>query len=138
MIRKSWLKPGNEQKTFFCYTVLLAVATIWTLIKEMKPMERLSIDFKGPLPSNTPDKYLPVIIDEHSRFPFVFPCRDMTTSTVIECLEKLFTLCGTTGFIHSDNGSAFISHEFTSYLLQKGISSSKSSIYHPCGNGQAE
>ena len=109
-----------------------------TLIKAMKPMERLSIDFKGPVPSNAPNKYLLVIIDEYSRFPFVFPCRDMTTSTVIECLDKLFTLCGTPGFIHADNGPAFISHEFTSYLLQRGISSSKSSIYHPSGNGQAE
>ena len=106
-----------------------------TLIKAMKPMERLSIDFKGPVPSDTLNKYLLVIIDEYSRFPFVFPCRDMTTSTVIECLDKLFTLCGTPEFIHSDNGPAFIFHQFTSYLLQRGISSSKSSIYHPSGNG---
>ena len=109
-----------------------------TLIKAMKPMERLSIYYKGPIPSNTRNKYLLVIIDEYSRFPFVFSCRDMTTSTVVECLDKLFTLCGTPGFIHSDNGPAFISHEFTSYLLQRGISSSKSSIYRPSGNGQAK
>ena len=109
-----------------------------TLIKAIKPMERLSIDFKGSVPSNTPNKYLLVIIDEYSRFSFVFPCRDMTTSTVIECLDKLFTLCGTSVFIHSDKRPAFISHEFTSYLLQRRISSSKSSIYHSSVNGQAE
>ena len=109
-----------------------------TLIKAIKPMARLSIEFKEPVLSNTPNKYLLVIIDEYSRFPFVFPCQHMTTSTVIKCLDKLFILCGTPGFIHSDNGPAFISHEFTSYLLQRGISSSKSSIYHPCGNVQAE
>ena len=56
----------------------------------------------------------------------------------IECLDKLLTLYGTPEFIHSDNEPAFISHEFTSYLLHRGISSSKSSIYHPCGNEQAE
>ena len=105
-----------------------------TLIKAIKPMERLSIDFKGPVPF----KYLQVIIDEYSRFSFIFPCRDMTTSTVIECLDKLFTLCGTPVFIHSDKRPAFTSNEFTSYLLQRRISSSKSSIYHPSGNGQAE
>ena len=58
-------------------------------------MERLSVDFEVPLLSFTPNKYLFVVIDEYSRFPFAFPCRDKTTSTVIGCLDKLFAICGT-------------------------------------------
>ena len=108
------------------------------LIKAMRPMERISIDFKGPVPSATCNKYLLVVIDEFSRFPFVFPCPAMTTTIVLKCLDKLFTLCGTPAFIHSDNGPAFVSREFKNYLIQKRIASSKSSIYHPVGNGQAE
>ena len=109
-----------------------------TLLKATQSMERLSVDFKGPLMSSTANKYLFVVIDEYSRFPFAFPCKDMTTSTVIGCLDKLFAICGTPGFIHSDNGPCFVSQEFRDYLLRRGISSSKSSVYHPSGNGQAE
>jgi len=101
-------------------------------------MERFNLDFKGPLQSNLNNNYLLVVIDEYSRFPFVFPCRDMTTSTVIKCLDRLFALCGTAGFVHSDNGPAFVWKEFKTYLFEREIASSTSSVYHPSGNGQAE
>jgi len=78
-----------------------------TLVKAMKPMERLSLDFKGPVPSRRGNAYLLIVIDEYSRFPFAFPCKDMTAFTVARCLDELFTLCGTASFIHSDNGPAF-------------------------------
>ena len=31
--------------------------------------------------------YLFIVFDEYSRFPFTFPCKDMTTSTAIKCLD---------------------------------------------------
>ena len=40
--------------------------------------------------------------------------------------------------MHSDIGPAFVSSGFKRYLLNRGIASSKSSIYHPSGNGQVE
>jgi len=109
-----------------------------SLIKAMLLMERLNLDFKGPLQSNSNNNYLLVVIDEYLRFPFVFPCRDMTTSTVIKCLDRFFALCGTAGFVHSDNGPAFTSKEFETYLFERGIASSISSVFHPSRNGQAE
>ena len=63
-----------------------------TLIKATQSMERLSVDFKGPFLSSTTTKYLFVVIDKYSRFPFAFSCRDMTTSTIIGCLDKLFVI----------------------------------------------
>ena len=42
------------------------------LIKATQPFERLSMDFKGPLPSSSRNRYLLTVIDEFSRFPFVF------------------------------------------------------------------
>ena len=62
----------------------------------------------------------------------------MTTWTVTQCLDQIFTLCGTPSFVHSDNAPSFCSHEFKTYLTSRGISSGKSSIYNPAGNGQAE
>jgi len=58
--------------------------------------------------------------------------------TVIKCLHWLFALCGTAGFAHSDNGPAFVSKESKTYLFERGIASSTSSVYLPSGNGQAE
>jgi len=57
------------------------------LVKATQPFERLSLDFKGPLPSSTKNHYMWTVVDEHSRFPFAFPCRSTDTETVISCLN---------------------------------------------------
>ena len=46
-----------------------------TLIKATHLMERRSIDFKGSLPSSSNNKYLFIVIDKYSRFPFAFLAR---------------------------------------------------------------
>ena len=79
------------------------------LIKASKPFERISINFKEPLPSSSRNKYLLVIIDEYSRFPFAFPCPNMYFSTAINCIEKRFSLCGMPLFVHSDNAPSYSS-----------------------------
>ncbi|XP_068229407.1 uncharacterized protein [Palaemon carinicauda] len=106
------------------------------LIKATQPMERLSIDFKGPLPSTTSNKYILTVVDEYSRFPFVFPCPNMHSKTVIKCLESIFILCGMPSFIHSDQGASFMSQELKLYLSQKGVATSRTTPYHPMGNDQ--
>ena len=108
------------------------------LIKSTQPMERLNIDFKGPLPTTSENKYFLCLVDEYSRFPFCFPCSDMTTETVIKCLDCLFSTYGTCGFVHSDRWSSFKSEKLKNYFLSKGIASSMSTPYNPRGNGQVE
>ena len=101
-------------------------------------MERLSIDFKGPLPSNSRNKYFLTVVDEFSRFPFVYPCSDMTAVTAINCLTNLFSIFGMPAYIHSDRGNAFMSEEFKQFLSMKGIAQSKTTPYNPTGNSQCE
>ena len=108
------------------------------LIKATHPMERLSIDFKGPLPSATRNKYLLTVVDEYSRFPFAIPCPDINSSTVIKSLDIIFALCGMPNYIHSDRGKSFMSHELNNHFYGRGIASSKSTPCHPIGNGQVE
>ncbi len=108
------------------------------LIKALQPFDRLSVDFKGPIKSTSQNKYLLVIIDEYSRFPFAYSCRDMTSSTAIKHLGNLFSVFGLPGYVHSDNGPAFISKELSDYLTSLGVPCSKSSHYNPRGNGQVE
>ena len=101
-------------------------------------MERLNMDFKGPLPTSTRNRYLLTIIDEYSRFPFAFPCPDMTATTVIKCLSKLFSTFGMPSYIHTDQGSNFMSEELKSYLNSHNIATSRTTPYNPQGNGQIE
>lgn len=108
------------------------------LIKATQPFERLSIDFKGPVPSASSNKYILTVIDEFSRFPFAFACPDMTASTVIAKLTELFCLFGMPAFLHSDRGSSFMSKELKDFLHSRGIATSRTTSYNPQCNGQVE
>ena len=108
------------------------------IIKATQPFERIGIDFKGPLPSSTQNKYLLTIVDEYSRFPFSYPCKDMTSGTIIRHLNSLFSVFGITSYAHSDNGPSLISDELRQYLITNGIAYSNSTRYNPKGNGQVE
>ena len=62
----------------------------------------------------------------------------MQSSTVINCLELLFSMSGMPDYVHSDWGHSFISQELKEYLLSKGVATSNSMPYHPQGKGPAE
>ena len=53
------------------------------VIKATRPMERLSIDFKGPIGNLNRNNYMLTVIDEYSRFLFAFPCSNINAETVI-------------------------------------------------------
>ena len=82
--------------------------------------------------------YLLIVIDEFSRYAFVFPCKNVSSKSVIDCLNKLFCLFGFPSYIHSDHVSSFMSSELKSYLVARGIASSRSTPYHPSSNGQCK
>ena len=108
------------------------------LIKATQPLERLNLDFKGPLPSNNKNKFFLNVVDEFSRFCWVFPCSDVSSTTVSKCLTELFTTFGLPQYIHSDRGSSFISSELRQFLSSKGIATSRTTSYNPRCNGQVE
>ena len=101
-----------------------------SLIKATQPFERINIDFKGPLPMNNGNKY--------SRFPFVLPCPDVSTNTVVKCLTSLFSLVGMPAYVHSDRGASFPSRELRKFLSSEVVALSQTTRYNPKGNGQAE
>lgn len=71
------------------------------LIKATSPFERLNLDFKGPLPSVSRNRFILTIVDEFSRFPFAIPCSDISAVTVITHLRNIFSLFGMPVYIHS-------------------------------------
>ncbi|QQP58573.1 Uncharacterized protein FKW44_003939, partial [Caligus rogercresseyi] len=108
------------------------------LIKATKPMERLSLDFKGPLPSCSRNKYLLTMVDEYSRFPFAYPCPDVSSQSVIRGLLEVFSIFGLPSLVHTDRGKGFMSKELSEFLHKKGVAISHSTPYNPSGNGQIE
>ena len=110
------------------------------LVKATQPLQQLNIDFKGPLPASSysSNRYILTLVDEFSRFPFAFPCKDMSSSTVIKCFNQLFALFGMPSYVHNDRAPDFLSQEVRDYLHGRGIATSKTSRYNPRGNGQAE
>ena len=81
------------------------------LKKATVPFERFNLDFKGLLPTNTKNKFILTIIDEYSRYPFAFHCPDTSYESVKSCLMSIFGVFGMPSFIHSDQGSGFMSAE---------------------------
>ena len=95
-----------------------------TLIKSTSAFERLSIDFKGPVPlSKNQNAYILTVADEYSRFPWAFPVRDLSTATVIRCLRQLFSIFGylrsytLTGGVRSCRWSSKIGLHRTVFVL---------------------
>ena len=108
------------------------------LIKATKSWERLSVDFKGPLPTSSRNRYILSITDEYSRFPFAFPRPDMCSSTIKKCFTELFTTFGLPAFVHSDRGTSFMSSDLKDFLHSRGIATSRTTAFNPKGNGQVE
>ena len=79
-----------------------------------------------------------IICDEYSRYPFVFPCREVSAKSVVKHLQELFALFGMPAYMHSDRGSAFMSSDLKQFLLKKGIATSRTTSYNPAGNGRVE
>lgn len=55
------------------------------VIKATQPYEGMTLDFKSPLLSKTPYKYMLTITDEYSWYPFVIPCPEVSSTMIILC-----------------------------------------------------
>ena len=76
------------------------------VIKTTQLLKRIDLDFKGPLPSVTKNRFILTAVDEFSRFPFAFSCANCDARTMISCLKQLFTHFDMPGYVHSDQGWA--------------------------------
>ena len=77
-------------------------------------------------------------MDEFSRFPFAFPCKDVSSKTIMSYLCSLFSIFGISAYVHSDRGSGFMSTEPKEFFHNKNIATSRTTSYNPTGNGQVE
>ena len=79
-----------------------------------------------------------VVIDYFSKWIEMPQLQNSTSSTVILHLKNIFSRFGLPTEIRSDGGRQFTSSEFFKFCEGSGILHTKSSPYHPQGNGAAE
>ena len=105
-----------------------------------RPWQKVAIDLVGPLPATElGNRWILVLTDHFSRWQDAIPLPDATASTVAEALDhRIFAYNGLPESIHSDQGSQFQGALMTELCKLWKIDKSRSTPYHPEGNGVVE
>ena len=104
------------------------------------PFEILSWDIMGPLPiSSQGNKYILVVTDIFTKWVEAFALKDTTANTLATVLlNEVICRYGAPCTLHSDQGANLCSNVIHCLCQLLGISTTRTSAYHPEGNGQVE
>ncbi|RXN12587.1 Transposon Ty3-I Gag-Pol poly [Labeo rohita] len=104
-----------------------------------RPNEIVAIDFTILEPSHSGQENVMVMTDVFSKFTVAVPTRDQQAETVARVLvNEWFFKFGVPGRIHSDQGRNFESQLILQLCSLYQVGKSRSTPYHPAGNGQCE
>lgn len=104
-----------------------------------RPNEILALDFTMLEPASDGRENVLVLTDVFSKFTQAIPTRDQQANTVADVLVRQgFHLFGVQSRIHSDQGRNFESKVIKQLCDMYGIKSTRTTTYHPEGNGQCE
>ncbi|KAF4685448.1 hypothetical protein FOZ60_006564, partial [Perkinsus olseni] len=103
-----------------------------------RPWETVAVDLLT-VPKNADGiSTLLVLQDYFTKWAHVVPLKEHTWADVARPLYHLFLLFGPPLRLHSDQGPPFESWMFKFVLGLLGVKKSRSSVYHPIGNGLVE
>jgi len=95
------------------------------------PLERVFIDFTGPLICTKRGKTILVVMDSFSKFEAFYPVRNINSAIVCEVLEsRYFTAYGVPKSIVSDNAKVFRSKVFYDFCFRWGIKRINTTPYY--------
>ena len=111
-----------------------------TSFQASAPMERVHMDFLGPLPRSTKgNEYILMIVDQFTKWVECIPLPSQTAEeTAHAAISEFFSRFGYPFYIHSDQGRNFESQLFSSICTVLGIHKTRTTAYRPSANGQVE
>lgn len=100
------------------------------------PMQRLYTDIAGPLTrSVSGNNHILIVLDDCTKFIWLLPLRNVTSSSVINSLEKgVFNHFGSCQKLISDNGSCYKSYQFKNFMFKHAIDHHRIVAFKPSGN----
>jgi len=104
------------------------------------PMERVHIDFLGPLPE-TPrgNQHILVMVDQFTKWVECVPLPSQTAEVTAQAaVNEFFSRFGYPLQLHSDQGRNFEGKLFTALCKALEIHKTRSTPYRPSSNGQVE
>ncbi len=72
---------------------------------------------------------------QSTRYPAAYPLRSITTKSILKALTSFMSVFGIPKTIQSDQGSNFMSRQFSKVMQQLKVKHSISSAYHPQSQG---
>lgn len=103
------------------------------------PLNTYHMDHLGPIISTAKlYKYLLVVVDEFSKFVWIYPTKTTNTKEVLDRLISMQQIFGNPQRIVTDKGTAFTSSQFNDYCKEENIEHVTITTGVPRGNGQAE
>lgn len=109
------------------------------VITAFQPFEEVSIDSLTSLPADVHgNTAILVIIDNFTRFVELYPVKDVTAVTAVECLLKFTGRYGFVSRIRSDRGGQFVADITKQFIDLLGAEQILTIGYSPQSNGQVE
>lgn len=97
------------------------------------PWTRLHIDY-----ASMSNQDVLIVVDAHSKWIEAVRVQNATAAATITAMRRMFATHGIPETIVSDNGTQFVSEEFTQFLTSNNIEHVQTAPKHPASNGLAE